>query len=118
MKNFTKIAAATLIAVATLASAAAYADNALPSQAVKFGDLNLNSAQGAATLYKRILAAARNVCPGDESDRQLGPISVRQSCTDEAVARAVRQINNTTLTSYYSEKTGHLVGTLAANTVR
>jgi UrcA family protein len=118
MKNFTKIAAATLIAVATLAGAAANADDAVPSQAVKFGDLNLNSEQGAATLYKRIVAAARNVCPSDESDRQLRPISVGQSCTDAAVARAVRQVNNNTLTSYYSAKTGHMVANLAANTVR
>jgi UrcA family protein len=118
MKNFAKIAAATLIAVATLAGAAANADDAVPTQTVKFGDLNLNSEQGAATLYLRIKAAARNVCPGDQSDHQLRPISVRPSCTDEAIARAVRQVNNSTLTAYYSAKSGHLVGNLASNTVR
>jgi UrcA family protein len=118
MNRFSKIAAATLITVAALAGAAANADDAVPSQAVSFGDLNLNSAQGAATLYKRIEAAARSVCPANGSDRQLERITSRQSCYDQAVARAVRQVNSSSLSAYYSAKTGHVVANLTADNVR
>jgi UrcA family protein len=116
MNTFSKIAAATLIAVAALAGTAANAEDAVPSQAVKYGDLNLSSAQGAATLYKRIEAAARGVCPA--SGRQIDQITSRQSCYDQAIARAVRQVNSSTLTAYYSAKTGHVVANLTADNVR
>jgi len=118
MKTFTKITAATLFAIAALSGATANAGDAVPSQVVKFGDLNLNSAQGAATLYTRILIAARNVCPGDDSDRQLRPIRSRQSCMDAAIERAVRQVNSSALSAYYSAKTGHVVANLMADNVR
>jgi UrcA family protein len=118
MNTFSKIAAATLFTVAALAGAAANAGDALPSLTVRYGDLNLSSPQGASTLYKRILIAARTVCPSDDSDRELRPISSRPSCTDEAVARAVRQVNNSSLSAFYSAKTGHVVANLASNNVR
>jgi UrcA family protein len=117
MKTFTKLAAA-LITVATFAGTVAHADDKVPSLTVRYADLNLNSAEGAATLYKRILIAARTVCPGDESDRQLRPISVRPSCTDQSVARAVSQVNSSALNAYYNAKTGHVVATLTADNVR
>ncbi len=118
MNTFTKIAAATLISVATFASVAASADDAVPSKAVSFADLNLNSAQGAATLYQRIQAAARSVCLTNGSERQLERITSQQTCFDQAVARAVRQVNSATLSAYYSAKTGHVVANLTADNVR
>ncbi len=118
MKTFAKIAAATLIVAATIVSATAGAEDAVKSQTVKYGDLNLTSSKGIATLYLRIESAAHNVCPGDDSDRQLHPIPGRESCFDASVARAVRQLNNSSLSAYYSAKTGHVMASLAANTVR
>jgi UrcA family protein len=114
MNTFSKIAAATLITVAAFAGAAANAEDAVPSQAVKYGDLNLSSAQGAATLYKRIEAAARGVCP-PANGRQIDQIASQKSCYDQAIARAVRQVNSSTLSAYYSAKTGHVVANLADN---
>ena len=118
MNTFTKIAAATLITVSTFASTLAGADEAVHSQAVSFSDLNLDSTQGAATLYKRIQAAARSVCPNTGGDRQLEQTASRQKCFDEAVARAVRQIDSSSLSAYYSAKTGRMTANLTANNVR
>ena len=120
MKKSTKIVIAALITVAAFAGAIASANAAdsVPTQAVSYGDLNLSSAQGAATLYKRIQAAARSVCPVGGSDRELQRVISRQSCYDQAVARAVRQVNSSSLSAYYSAKTGHVVANLTADNVR
>jgi len=130
MSKFTNIVAATLTTAVSLAAVAALitanvltssivrADEAVPSKVVSFGDLNLHSEQGAATLYQRVQVAARGVCPSDASGRQLEQRAARQSCIDDAVARAVRQINNDSLNAYYSARTGHVVASLADNTSR
>lgn len=130
MSKFTNIAAATLtgavslfcvVALMTAVSlvfSTAKADEAPPSRTVGFADLNLSSEAGAAALYKRIQGAARNVCPGDDTSRQLDQIAVRNRCIEDAVARAVRKVNDESLSTYYTAKTGHLVANLAVNTDR
>ena len=54
---------------------------------VYFGDLDLNSRIGAATLYRRIEAAARLVC--DLPNQRTVAVRVKvQSCVKETTARA------------------------------
>ncbi len=77
----------------------------VPSQIVKFGDLNLNSTEGVATLYKRIHRAAEQLCPSSSETRLLASASSAQ-CVAQSEARAVKDVNNAALTGYYMVKTG------------
>jgi UrcA family protein len=98
--------AAGLFALICVASGAALA--AEPSQPltkiVHYGDLNLDSEQGAKVLYARLRGAARDVCIPLES---VGMTHQRlwQNCFDNAVANAVRQINKTTVSALHAQAT-------------
>ena len=84
----------TLIALA-LASVSAVASAGGPaesSRTVAFADLDLTRAAGAAVLYQRIRAAALEVCrPLLERDLTFAAHS--RSCVQDAIARAVNEVN-------------------------
>ena len=73
-------------------------------QVVSFRDLNMHSPEGIEVAYWRIKNAARDVCATpnryDLSEAALRP------CVNDAVARAVAQVNSPMLTSLYDAKTG------------
>lgn len=75
-----------------------------PHKVVSFKDLNLNTPEGAAVLYRRIKSAAHEVCATpdryDLSEWKLQP------CINDAVSRAIAQVNKPMLTSLYQAKTG------------
>jgi UrcA family protein len=79
---------------------------ALPSQPltkiVHYGDLNLDSEEGARVLYARLRSAAREVCAPleglDITSRRLW-----QSCFDYAVANAVRQVDKITVSALHAQ---------------
>jgi UrcA family protein len=79
-------------------------DNSVPHKVVSFRDLNLNSPEGAAVLYRRINSAANEVC-GDPDRWDLSQLKL-QICVKDAVSRAIAQVNNPMLTSLYQAKTG------------
>jgi UrcA family protein len=91
-----------LFAVCLLGTAIAWADPpATRSIEVSFRDLDLSTPSGAAKLYRRIQAAARNVC-------QYEPTSPRaqiiwQYCVLPTLDAAVTKVNNPLLT----EHSGH-----------
>lgn len=87
-------------------ASAATGDNEVAMAVVKFQDLDVNTADGAATLYWRIHRAANNVCGVNE--HSLLPSGPRQKCAQEAEARAVGQLNLSRLTAYYQARTGKL----------
>ena len=90
----------------TSAAHACNADYDVPKQLVKFADLNLNSLEGASTLYRRIEQAAERVCGGPVDMRELA-VAVRiSSCKVHSVERAVDAVNSTVLTSLHLAKTG------------
>lgn len=60
---------------------------------VRYDDLNLASEQGALALYRRLSDAARRVCPLENS-HDLGEFMRSRACRSEALARAVRAVNN------------------------
>lgn len=64
------------------------------SQVVRFSDLNLATDAGAETLYKRIRAAARQVCDG--ADERFGYSEYRK-CFNKAVDDAVAKVDRQTL---------------------
>ena len=96
--------AATLSALHTTAHAA---DDALPSRRVSYADLDISKPAGAKVLYRRIEAAAEQVC-GNEGRRNLSAMTRNRACIDEAVATAVARVNSVALRDLHSTHTIHL----------
>ena len=72
---------------------------------VRFADLDLSRIEGAATLYMRLRAAARQVCaPLDERSPDLW--TRFDSCVQDALSTAVAKIDEPVLNSYYRAKLG------------
>ena len=98
------VASAAIVWGGCNAAQAGEPDNAVPHKVVSFKDLNLNSPEGAAVLYKRIKSAAYDVCGGpDRYDLSQFKVEI---CVRDAVSRAVVQVNNPMLTSLHESKTG------------
>jgi UrcA family protein len=75
------------------------------SEVVKFGDLNVSNPQGAATLYRRIAAAARDVCGPYEIDSwHPGARASFNACVHKAIADAVTKVGRPELFAIYNAK--------------
>jgi UrcA family protein len=82
--------------VATVSGFAATPAVDAPSVAVRYDDLNLSTTAGVNKLYRRISAAARQVCPmGDLRD--LPRMLAAERCQAAAIAKAVREVNSPSL---------------------
>jgi UrcA family protein len=75
-----------------------------PHKVVSFKDLNLDTPEGAAVLYRRITSAANEVC-GNPDRYDLSQLGL-QICIKDAVSRAIAEVNRPMLTSLYQAKTG------------
>ena len=73
---------------------------------VRYGELNLDSEQGAKVLYARIRRAAGDVCSSLEG-RNFADKKLWQGCFDKAVASAVGQVNNTRVTALHNQMINH-----------
>jgi UrcA family protein len=87
---------------------AAHADSVkvsdgVPSLLVKYADLDLSTDAGARTLYARLAAASKRVCP-DPGSRDLRMLSLTGTCRQQALDRAVRAVNNTALAAVHSRR--------------
>jgi UrcA family protein len=80
-----------LLAGPAMLTHAATPDDVVPYVVVKYGDLNLSTEEGNRTIYRRIIAAARQVCP-DEGSRDLQAFAISRACRDAAIARAVAAV--------------------------
>jgi UrcA family protein len=90
-----------LFAVCLLGITIAWADaSATRSVAVSFRDLDLSTPAGAARLYRRIQAAAREVCQY-EATSPRGQV-IWQYCVLPTVDAAVARANNPLLTQLHS----------------
>jgi UrcA family protein len=97
-----------LAALAALSAAAAPTialSDELPQRSVRFADLDLSQSAGAAVLYVRIKTAAAQVCD-QHAVRSLGAFISTRRCVDQAIARAVAEVNEPALTGLYRAKTG------------
>jgi UrcA family protein len=74
----------------------------LPRVVVSYGDLDLSSGDGVRELYKRISAAASEVCPYPNA-RELGQAMVNRSCRDAAISRAVSEVKSPQLVALRAE---------------
>jgi UrcA family protein len=72
------------------------------STVVAYGDLNLDSKQGAKALYARLRNGAEDVCSSFEG-RDLFFKKLWQSCFDSAVAAAIAQVNRSSLTALHNQ---------------
>ena len=74
-----------------------------PSVLVQFADLDLAHGDGAATLYRRLQAAAEQVCASQNgrNGSDLGSQTRYRICRDSAVAAAVAKVDQPGLTAYY-----------------
>jgi len=77
---------------------AAAPSNGVPTETVRFADLNLARPAGADALYRRIQQAAREVC---EPDGPAGHLSGYQECVSNAIARAVADVGAPLLTEHH-----------------
>jgi UrcA family protein len=82
------------------------------SETVQYADLNLSNPQGAAALYRRIVAAARNVC--DRGGFDLASQQAIRACIDEAVADAVTKVGHPELVGVYNAKSHRALPTTVA----
>ena len=83
------------------AAGAATSDSDLPSVVVKFDDLTLDTDSGVNQLYRRIVFAAKQVCP-DDGMRDLMAHRWVEQCRKQAVARAIQQIDNPRLAALHA----------------
>jgi UrcA family protein len=89
-------------AVATSAGAAT-TDAAVPSTTVRYNAGSLATDSGARAVYRRIVNAAENVCPQQSGSPFIN--AAIKECRDQAVARAVRAVNNPRLAALYATST-------------
>jgi UrcA family protein len=93
----------------SLAALPAVADsNEPPKVTVKFADLDISHEQGAAALYRRIRAAALNVCSPFDGSGLLAKAHLN-GCVNAAVAEAVTAVGKPALLDVYSAKTGKIM---------
>jgi UrcA family protein len=80
---------------------AARLDSDVPSVVVKYSEQSLATDEGAYALYRQIKNAAKQVCPAEET-RDLKRQGLIKECRNQAVARAIRQIDNSRLAALHA----------------
>jgi UrcA family protein len=70
---------------------------------VKYSEQSLATDDGVSALYRRITAAAKQVCP-DAGTRDWGLQAQVDRCRNDAIARAIRQIDNSRLAALHAAR--------------
>ena len=88
------------------------ADGYVVRQAVvRYGDLDLSNPQGAAKLYSRIAAAAREVCDAfDVDNHNLEGRADAEACVRKAMSGAVTDVSRPELFAIYNAKNSKPLG--------
>jgi UrcA family protein len=95
-----------MVAVGASSAGAASPPTDVPSIVVRYADLDINTRQGASTLYRRIAAAAQHVCP-DTDIRDLTRSARSRACQQQSIARAVQAVSSPLLAALYEEYAKH-----------
>jgi UrcA family protein len=95
------LAGALAAAMGVGTACAATSDGDVPTRVVRYSDQSLATDGGVQALYRRLVIASEQVCP-EESSRDLGAHALVRHCREQALARAVRQINNSRLAALYA----------------
>jgi UrcA family protein len=85
---------------------AAVAVEVPPAVTVRYGDLNLNSSQDVASLYKRIQNAATEVCRPVQGPQSVSRIqwTAWNQCFYHAITNAVQAVHNDKLSAYHWQR--------------
>jgi len=89
--------------LAAAAAGAAGAIGDVPAVSVKYSQESLATNGGVYDLYRRITIAAKQVCP-DVSIRDLSALRQVAVCREQAVARAISQIDNPKLAALHASR--------------
>ena len=100
MKSFKLLLPALALAISGVAAAGTRVESDVPSVVVSYGDLNLASKDGVATLHKRLRGAAQIVCTSLDS-RVLGLREQYDRCVKDAVSQSVAAVGNGNLSNYH-----------------
>ena len=97
LRNLIATAAFSALASGFGAVAAAADSPHTPTAIVKYGDLNVSTAEGATALYARILSAAKHVCSSFDSPLDLNSQALEADCIRQAIAKGVAALNEPAL---------------------
>jgi len=104
------VAAGFLVLGFAMSAAGAHAETVEPLiKHVTYGDLNLDSENGAKVFYARVRNAAQFVCSPLEN-RGLSRQQAWQACIDNALAAAVAQVNKPMVTALHNQNVGGTKG--------
>ena len=116
----TRAASAAGLAILLLGAAAAHAsvttDDDARTKVVHYGDLNVNTDDGAQRLYLRLNRAAEHVC-GDDRD-VFDERFIYYACEQAAIERAVDHVALPKLTAQYDRRFGDRAASGAARVSR
>jgi len=97
-RRITRLTVATIFATAVSAPACfaqvTSNDSDAPSITVKYTDLNLATPEGSRVLYRRLVAAARRICPDTGNAAELRQNREAQRCITVTVQQAVKQVRS------------------------
>ncbi|HEX6639204.1 MAG TPA: UrcA family protein [Steroidobacteraceae bacterium] len=96
-------AAAIALTFLTLLTVDARADaqQSPPSISVSYSDVSFATTAGAAKVYGKLKAAARQVCGVNDGVKDIAMINAAHQCYREALADAVQRIDRPTLTALH-----------------
>lgn len=101
-KNAAAVVAVGVLVIGSFGASAQAAQRApeVPSVAVNYGDLNLDTPAGVSTLYSRLRAAARKACDVREA-RPLAEAVEAHSCYRQALGAAVENVKSPSLSALH-----------------
>lgn len=97
--------ALTLLTLLTVDARAGEAKQNPPSISVSYSDVSFATTAGAAKVYGKLKAAARQVCGVTDGLKDLAVIAAAHDCYRNALADAVRRIDRPTLTALHTAST-------------
>ena len=100
MKSIKSLLSVAALAISGIAAAGSPDGH---SVVVRYGDLNLNSQAGVASLHKRIRNAAESVC-SELNNHVLVLRDMYKQCVSEAVSSGVTQVANPNLSNFHRSK--------------
>jgi UrcA family protein len=106
MNRFTSIAALFALALIQLTAHAGIPPDEAPTVTVRFADLDLDHTPGAATMYRRLQHAVKQVCSPLQG-RDLGKKERFDRCTVESMEASIAKVNRAVLTEYYRSVVDH-----------
>jgi UrcA family protein len=105
---------AALISGGVVSQASAEDHTIIETGAVKTGDLNLATEQGARTLVRRVAARANDLCTQTDTPLARGAEKSRRACVAKAVATSIEGLNSSVVWAEFTRAYGAAPTVVAA----